>query len=803
MNRKRELSSLYNLLFSKDKEIDFLKRKEEFLKNINLYKKFRQKLFQNIMNKSNIPSKDILKYIFLLWKAKSNSNSEISLKRNCDYSLQKFVLNVLGQKVDKKLNFNNEINFSLSQIIRKLVPTIIDSNFNFCLISQKLLFYRFSITLTSIYNMKLHNWKFEVFIKIKENSAQKIRKDDIINIERIRNIMNFLNFKLNIMKLNAFNCIYNSSQLFTIKKNKDLFRKIIVFNKMKLLLLLRNKLVLSSNFSKLKKILILVNKETHVMLPIKESSNEAFKSNELLFLTLNILEKGFLKLKYYFINNLKISIKKEKELLIRQIHLRTNFYNFSILSIGKSESSSLEVKLKPIIEISHQETVDLIINKKISPLIMFEKENIFALNYEGKINHSKTHNLLRSIQSLYKCAMLRTFLKLNKYNKKNEKNTNVHFNKLSSFCHYYNEKTKITKINAFIKILSFSYIKTIQNSIMLSRQIILSAKLNCLLIIKQKAFKFAFLKFRKNISINKAVSSLTNVYYNNVNSNLLFLEKIINKIKFTNSLYSFTKLKELNEYQSKDEICNFFSKRLFLSKFIINKSTNQRTDDLNSLFSKWKMNSILDKNKEISNKIMMFEEEFLEKINSLEKSYSVNIVKITQQKSELEKKLKLKEDQINEINEEFQTLKQSYQAKSTALDELTNMVESSRTNLTTYDNNIKIIIDENMRLNTIVNQISTKADDYDTLKSENETLREKINEFDKNFKLFEKKKEENNSKLLKELEKKYRELEKNYNNIKEQNENLKSLIFILDSNSRRKLERSIIQKDCTPKLQKN
>jgi chromosome segregation ATPase len=201
------------------------------------------------------------------------------------------------------------------------------------------------------------------------------------------------------------------------------------------------------------------------------------------------------------------------------------------------------------------------------------------------------------------------------------------------------------------------------------------------------------------------------------------------------------------------------------------------------------MNSILDKNKEISNKIMMFEEEFIEKINNLEKNYSVNIVKITQQKTELEKKLKLKEDQINEINEEFQTLKHSYQAKSTALDELTNMVESSRTNLTTYDNNIKIIIDENMRLNTIVNQISTKAEDYDTLKSENETLREKINEFDKNFKLFEKKKEENNSKLLKELEKKYRELEKNYNNIKEQNENLKSLMFILDSNLRKKLER--------------
>jgi len=129
MNRKRELSSLYNLLFSKDKEIDFLTRKEEFLKNINLYKKFRKKLFQNIMIKSNKLSKDFKKYIFLFWKSKSITNSEMSVKRNYDYSFQKFIFNIIGQKVDKKLYFNNEINFSLSQIIRKFIMFLNFSKF--------------------------------------------------------------------------------------------------------------------------------------------------------------------------------------------------------------------------------------------------------------------------------------------------------------------------------------------------------------------------------------------------------------------------------------------------------------------------------------------------------------------------------------------------------------------------------------------------------------------------------------------------------------------------------------------------
>ena len=64
--QQNDLTSSYNLLYSKDKQINFLQKKEEFLKNINIYKKLRKKLFKNIIFKMN--PHEIQKRCFDYWR---------------------------------------------------------------------------------------------------------------------------------------------------------------------------------------------------------------------------------------------------------------------------------------------------------------------------------------------------------------------------------------------------------------------------------------------------------------------------------------------------------------------------------------------------------------------------------------------------------------------------------------------------------------------------------------------------------------------------------------------------------------
>ena len=250
----------------------------------------------------------------------------------------------------------------------------------------------------------------------------------------------------------------------------------------------------------------------------------------------------------------------------------------------------------------------------------------------------------------------------------------------------------------------------------LSRKIILSTKLNCLLIIKQKANKYSFLKLKKNIYLSRLLENFNQQFTKNKISSILILSKFIQEKIHNTNQYFFTIMRSISETQSKEEIVNFFSKRLFLSKFLINCSRNISKCDL--VFEKWKNTVEKAKCNEIKTKMKVFEEEV-------------------------------------------------------ALADLTKMVESSRNNISTYDNNIKIILEENLRLNTLVNELNNKANNFESYRTENQALREKVQEYEKNIKVLEKKRDESSNKSIKELERKYKELEKSHNSLKEIYDNLK------------------------------
>ena len=102
-----QLNALYNLLNQKDKQITFFQKKYEFLKNINVFRKLRKKIFENI-TRLRFPSHLI--YFFNLWKciSKVKFNQQISNL----FTLDNFTFDYVPSKIysNTLIKFKNEVN---------------------------------------------------------------------------------------------------------------------------------------------------------------------------------------------------------------------------------------------------------------------------------------------------------------------------------------------------------------------------------------------------------------------------------------------------------------------------------------------------------------------------------------------------------------------------------------------------------------------------------------------------------------------------------------------------------------------
>ena len=754
------------------------------------------------------------KHIFILWKFLSKYH-----KKPTNLCLDKFFIFIDRSKLKSKLILKNEITLSMINL-KNIKSNLIFSKFDLHIISNKIKLYGISIFLFVFCSKKIKNDVNLFLFNMKERVFKKLFKEKNIN----QNFMYlFQILKRNIITIREMT--FNQLESFYKDRNRYLYQKIHILNKLKIFVIIKNKTLLTLFFRKYKKITLKIKEKEDVY--VQQSSY--VKSSQFVNITANFFEKFSLKIKFYSLNKLKFLPKKEFNLASNQFNLPTdsnNAFNFSLdkidlfnkdqknfWEINKQENfdlfnskklqnlfskenclnfdliftrrtsipliskencinfdlNNLKTKSFPLVYMENSIQIDLINSKKMSfPLVI--SEHCVNLDYKGNSQSNKAYNLINIISSLYKLVLIRSFLTIRRLPLSKTENIKIDRKGLV-LTTILNKRIKISKLRVFMKINSFSCFRCIQNSMFLSRKIILSTKLNCLLIIKQKAYKYSFLKLKKNIYLSRLLENFNQQFTKNKISSILILSKFIQEKIHNTNQYFFTIMRSISETQSKEEIVNFFSKRLFLSKFLINCSRNISKCDL--VFEKWKNTVEKEKSNEIKTKMKVFEEEFLSKIESMEKNYSIRLITLSRKNDDLEGRLKLKEDQINEINEEFQNLKNSYQAKTNALADLTKMVESSRNNISTYDNNIKIILEENLRLNTLVNELNNKANNFESYRTENQALREKVQEYEKNIKVLEKKRDESSNKSIKELERKYKELEKSHNSLKEIYDNLK------------------------------
>ena len=194
--RKKELSALYNLLYSKDKQMNFLQKKEDFLNNIQIYKRLRKKIFTNLINKNEKIPKEMIKYVLFIWKARSCNIVQKS-KYDSEYSFHNFALNLLSQTKDYRelLIYQNHFTIFSKFLPKNVLMTNYSlSQFDFLLKNNKTKSFELPLVTFFLMSEKIKDLKIHFVLKIKKKLYEEYKfiSEGKYHVNKFVNFLDFL-----------------------------------------------------------------------------------------------------------------------------------------------------------------------------------------------------------------------------------------------------------------------------------------------------------------------------------------------------------------------------------------------------------------------------------------------------------------------------------------------------------------------------------------------------------------------------------------------------------------------------------
>lgn len=397
---------------------------------------------------------------------------------------------------------------------------------------------------------------------------------------------------------------------------------------------------------------------------------------------MKIFELATLKAKFIFLKNLKLlNLNKRTTIVIRQQPSNTNNLSLSNISIegklnvpNKSEPAykRLTLQNKTLTPRNALQGLEISGTNEVHEKYLNTSNNDNLLDYikdnrekpdNSLLNQSFNHVMLKHDESTKKFSLQKLIYIIQSMKKLFEINTKFYFwinivkmtseAKLNQRSMTYVNLCQISKFNKLKFLIKKQQTKSMRNSFKL---------------FLRKTFKIKEIEEKEELEFFQntnysliLLNLLERIFIKNYNTSE-FKTKFFLKLKLINSNRNYIELShKINNIDIFNNVTQISNKKSFILHKILYCKLQKKTQNnlLKRIFILWKnvqLNSIIKEQKSILDSLPNLEDEFTEKINHIENAYKTFIEKMSLDE---DRKIKEKNDEINNLREEIKSLIQN------------------------------------------------------------------------------------------------------------------------------------------------